>query len=136
MQYNKHAVCIVRHVMRALESRDKQIDFLCGAYIVGPASWYMEWCGWFGFTATFFACSHKSDKPVYRITTNQIPEIVFGFRDNQTWIQLEKHDPAKYPIAHLWDFIVYSITHKNQGPLGESVHTDTNPIVANEKAST
>lgn len=136
MQYTEHASCIVRHVMDSLRTTKEKNEFLCGAYVVGPRSWYEQWCAWFGFVPAFVACSHHSDKPVYRITTNRIPEILFGIREGRTWIQLEKHDPTKYPLAHLWDFLVYCVTHKNQGPLGESEHTESDPIFANEPAAT
>jgi hypothetical protein len=60
-----------------------------------------------------------------------------GLSKRYTWFQLERH-PMKfgYAIRHLWGWVMYKITHKNQGPYGSSIHReDNNQLQFNLKTS-
>ncbi|MBA3957760.1 MAG: hypothetical protein H0X51_05125 [Parachlamydiaceae bacterium] len=78
--------------------------------------------------------SHRSEGQQYAIRGNFVKEALFGqVRINgklHSWIQLERH-PAKfgYHTRHLVTYVQYKWTNKNQGPWGDSRHTEKrNPL--------
>lgn len=78
--------------------------------------------------------SHPSSGPQYAVRGPFVKELLFSQIEEDgvsyTWFQLENH-PVKFGhyIRHMWDYIVYKITQKNQGPYGSSSDIDSRPMV-------
>jgi hypothetical protein len=84
--------------------------------------------------------SHESNSIQYGIRGKVFKEVLFskkvmelpnGTLKEVTWLQMERY-PTKlgYFILHLWTWVLYKITGKNQGPYGSSSHTEkSDPLV-------
>lgn len=115
-------------------------EVLRGAYIQiedGGTS-YDDWCA--HMPDKFLRLSsHESDSPQYAFRGPIVSEALFsrkavaqpdGTKKIVTWFQLERY-PAKfgYNMLHLWTWVLYKMSGKNQGPFGDSDHREkSNPI--------
>ena len=74
--------------------------------------------------------SHKSYGAQYHVDGPFCHTILFGKRRDVTWLQLERHafGGAKNGFLHIVDWIRYHVTDKNQGPYGDSVYVESNPL--------
>ncbi len=80
--------------------------------------------------------SHSSDGDQYHIDGPLSHTILFGKVKNGTWVQLERHpiDDLVNIAGHLIDYAKYRFRSKNQGPYGESAHSEKNsPLIINTK---
>jgi gas vesicle protein len=73
--------------------------------------------------------SHESDTTQYGVRTPFTKELLFSTRTiegkKHTWFQMERY-PAKafYHVRHLWSWVIYKLTGKNQGPYGASSYKE------------
>lgn len=79
--------------------------------------------------------SHQSIVPMYGIPEGQVLRTMLTGRNHEgdTWFQFEGANwaPFKRPAeswVHAINYIQYTITGRQVGPLGDSVHTDSRPI--------
>ena len=70
-------------------------------------------------------CQHQSRRKVYDIPA-KTGNVLVGFLQG-TWLQWERSTPCS--LGHVVDLFKYLLTHKNQGPFGESEFTDKNPMI-------
>lgn len=114
-------------------------DIYSGAHVVVPGTDLYE--HWKAFGPVKRMSSHKSEDQQYALRSQFHEELLFGTVEKEmadgsvvkcTWFQLEKSPVSNFVtfMKHMRDFIRYRWTGKNQGPYGESVHTDRNPILA------
>ena len=82
--------------------------------------------------------SHPADSTQYGLQGKFVKEFLFSrVTENgktYSWFQFEKN-PTRfgYLIRHMVDFMKYKQSGLNQGPYGQSVYTDKNPLVLKHK---
>ena len=80
------------------------------------------------------SCScHNSSDFQYRCDKVD-SDILFSVTDDCSWIQIERYSPYSNPLFHFCNWIYLLYKSEQCGPLGNSIHTEQNPIViSNEK---
>lgn len=75
--------------------------------------------------------SHRSQGPQYHVDGPLVHTVLFGFIDNQTWLQLENHPNGGLGnfVGHFFDFVKYGVFKENQGPYGASRYVENRPIL-------
>lgn len=68
---------------------------------------------------------HASDKSVYDVE-GIVGNVLIGVKTD-TWLQWERSKCCS--ISHIRDWIAFICSGKNQGPYGQSIYTDKNPLV-------
>lgn len=131
-----------RVVLETVEhfSQEHFTEFLKGAHfhLYDNADLYFVW-GVRELKKQHRQSSHSSDGfSQFSIRGNFLKENLFSVKVEDdgrkyTWLQLEAH-PVTWKeilqaIGHLWTYIQYLHTGMNQGPYGQSIHTDRNPII-------
>jgi hypothetical protein len=69
-------------------------------------------------------CEHTSEMPVYDVP-GIIGNVLIGI-NTHTWLQWERSGCCS--LTHLHDWARFICSGKNQGPYGQSLYTDKNPI--------
>ena len=75
------------------------------------------------------SCScHNSSDFQYRCDKVD-SDILFSVTDNCSWIQIERYSPYSNPLCHFCNWIYLLYKNEQSGPLGNSIHTEKDPIV-------
>jgi hypothetical protein len=109
------------------------IEFLKGGHVVLPQSnLYDTWAVENGVTdriSSHYGGQAADGTSQHGHYGELFKEMLFGKNaDGTTWVQLEAHAASDWK-GHSIDYIEYQLDDNNQGPWGESSHTDQDPIV-------
>jgi hypothetical protein len=63
--------------------------------------------------------------PQYHVDGPLIHTMLFGWVNDWTWFQFERHTSDE--VAHYYDWWVYGQSKENQGPYGTSPYTEEQP---------
>jgi hypothetical protein len=69
--------------------------------------------------------SHRSTGPQFHIDGPLTHTVLFGWVNDWTWFQLERHTSDE--AGHYYDWWVYGQSKENQGPYGTSPYTEERP---------
>ena len=69
---------------------------------------------------------HASSTPVYDIPGEMGTVLVGTCKDGSTWVQWERSTTCS--CRHAYDWCLYKVTGRNQGPYGDSDRTEKNPL--------
>ncbi len=126
--------------MTGLDEKQLFFHILTGAYIImdDGGETYEAWSKF--ETKRSRISSHVSDATQFAIEGVLARECLFsrkqlideeGVSRTVSWFQFERY-PAKlgYYLPHLWTYILYKVSGKNQGPMGSSAYSENNnPLV-------
>ena len=70
-------------------------------------------------------CEHASENSVYDVP-GTVGNVLIGM-NKDTWIQWERSEYCS--CNHLYDWLRFICSHKNQGPYGETSRTEHRPLI-------
>jgi len=116
------------------------LEMLNGAYVIidDGGETYKKWVDDIEKKKLRFS-SHQASAPQYAVRGPLFKECLFskrkivenGVEREVSWVQLERYEVSLlYGALHLISWAIYKVTGRNQGPTGESLHTEKrDPII-------
>ena len=130
---------VLKYVIERCDSEQKVSQFLSGAFVViqdQGALWRAIHRRHLQVSGGWSPSSHYSNSHQIRFGVPGIFEALAGTKPqfisshgdvgSCTWIQLEN---SGLGLAHVYDYMYYTVSNKNVGPFGTSMHTEKNPLL-------
>ncbi len=117
-------------------THDQLVELLEGGHLLVPGHGLLDrWAQLSGAhprTSSHYhqAHEHPAYGRQYGLAGPFVHEVLFGPGPHgTTFVQLERAAPSRVHLAeHIWDWVEYRATGRNQGPYGSSTATDRRPV--------